>query len=366
MRARDYVLERDADMGISGTLIYNLDFTDPITEIILEFKGQNHNAGNLDNPLEACVSKIEITDGGQVLWDCPGDVALAAYATFKGDMPRGYRTGAGSDTQIQCIPILFGRHPYDPMFAFNPIAHRNPQLKVTFDEAALQAAGSGGFISDTWTLSIIVRLMEEAPAPTGFLALREIEEFTSLGSGDTKTEMPTDRVIRAIITRVYETLVSWSTNITNFKLSGDGGKFVPFDLDAGEMLDVMVESFKQVCVDNYTVNNKNSRRQTWVGSPTDSNAHTHSGAYMSTANSPSGSSMEMITYLHDGVAANMRPIHFSVTGWAIHNTLIYLFGRQDVPEDWFRASDYRKLDYVLTNGQIAAEVNVAVQQVYPY
>ena len=52
MRIRDYVQEKQYDMGVSGTVTFNLDYTDPISHIDLMFEATNGASGNKNNPIK--------------------------------------------------------------------------------------------------------------------------------------------------------------------------------------------------------------------------------------------------------------------------------------------------------------------------
>lgn len=366
MRVREYQQEYQDDLGTSGTVTYPLDFSDPITEIGLLFEATNGATSNKDNPIDRNISKIEIVDGGEVLWSCPGDVALGVVAQMRGALPHCYRTGAISDSPYQNIPLQFGRYPFDPEYAFNPTAHRNPQLKVTFDEATVRAAGATGFVSDSFLLSVNVRLMEEASPPTAFLSMREVETFTSLASGDRVVRLPSDRVIRAIVNRAYESGTDMRSSISNLKLSADGGKFIPFDLRSGTLVDMMCEAFKPLLVPQYTVADNGEVHQTWVAIDLEAFIRDHTGSYIVGGASSWPGQMTVRLYTHAGVASTAKPVHFGVIGWGINNCLIYPFGRADEPEDWYNPTGLQNLDLVLTQADEGAEVNVCLQQVYQY
>lgn len=366
MKQRHYLQEDRYDMGTSGTLTFNLDYSDPITSIDLLFEATNGATSNKNNPIESNISKIEIVDGGQVLWDLPGDVAFANIATLRGSMPHGYRTGAISDGTYQTIPLLFGRQLYDPMYAFNPIAHKNPQLKITFNEATVRAAGGTGFVSDSFTVSILVHLMEESPSPQGFLSCREVETFTSVASGDKRIEMPTDKTIRSLICRVYESGVDVRTDITRFKLSVDGGKFEPFDLYARNIVDTMIGHFQPMMIPQYTVSDNGEIHQTWVAIDLEAFVRDHTGSYIVGGASSWPGQMTIRLYTHAGVATTGKPVHFGVIGWLIHNTYVLPFGRLENPDEWLKTQAFNKLDLVLTQGGAGAEVNVCVQSLFTY
>lgn len=366
MIQRDYVQENRYDMGTSGTLTFNLDYSDPITEISLLLEATNGSSGNKSNPPEMNISKIEIVDGGEVLWSAPGVVAFSEWCQLNGGLPHCYRTGAVSDAKWTPINLLFGRFLYDPLYAFNPKAHRNPQLRITFDEATITAAGSTGYVSDSFNLSILVKLMEDATPPIGFLSLREIESFSSASAGDRHVELPTDMDIRFIMTRVYESSVHMSNHISRYKLNADGGKRLFFDLLYRDMRDKCSEYFKPILVPNYTVCNNEEWHQSWVGDGFLAFIRAHTGSHIVGATSHSGGRFRTEVYTHAGFTVDGAAVHYGVWGFPLHQMFIYPFGRLNEPEDWMKAALYNKLDYVLSQGNELATIQVGVQQVYPY
>lgn len=366
MIQRDYIQENRDNMGTAGTLTYDLDYADPITELSLLFEATNGGTHNKSNPIEINISKIEIVDGGEVLWDAPGVIAYGVQSQLNGQLAHCYRSGAVSDSVWGTIPINFGRYLYDKAFAFNPVAHKNPQLKITFDEATTRAAGALGYLSDSWNLSILVKLMEDGDAPLGFLAMREVEAYTSLVSGDRPTHMPTDRPIRFIATRMYETSVHMSNHITRYKLSIDGGKHVPFDLLYRNMRDKTSNYFKPILVPGYTAMDAGEWHESWCGDGFVAFVRSHDSTHIATAISHSGGRIRLDLYTHDGIAVNGAAMHYGVTGYPLHNTFIYPFGRLNDPGDWLNPSTFKKLDYILTQGNEAAAISVNVQQLHAY
>lgn len=366
MRTRDYLLENRDDMGTSGTKVYNLDFTDPISEIGLLFEATNGNSRNPDNPIERNITKIEIVDGGQVLWDLPGEMALAFWTHLNQGMAHCWRDGANVATVWQPIDIRFGRHLYDPLFAFNPLAHKNPQLRVTFDEAHINTAGAGGYESDTFNLSIMVKLMEDAPSPEGFLASRLVDAIATVGSGESKHEIPTDKDIRTLMVRVYDSGVHHSTSISRYRLVCDGGKFNPFDLFSRNMRDKMAGYFKPILVPGKTVLSTNEYVESWIGDAMSAYVRSMMSGIIASAPGHSGGRLTFYFEDHDGTDPADVNVTYGVKGLAFHNTQIYPFGRLDFPLEWLKASDYKKMDLFLTNGATTGEIEVAVQQLHRY
>lgn len=366
MIQRDYIQENRDDMGTAGTLTYNLDYSDPITEIDLLFEATNGSSHNKSNPIEVNISKIEIVDGGEVLWDAPGVMAMGVQTQLDGQLAHCYRSGAVSDSVWQTISLKFGRYLYDKALAFNPRAHKNPQLKITFDEATTRAAGVNGYLSDSWNVSIMVKLMENTESPVGFLAMREVESYASLASGDPRTDMPVDKPIRFIATRIYQSGTHLSNHVTNYKLSMDGGKHVFFDLLYRNMRDKSSQYFKPVLVPNYTACDAGEWHESWCGDGFVAFVRSHDSTHIATAISHSGGRLRLDLYTHAGVAVNGAAVHYGVWGFPLHHTFIYPFGLLNDPADWLNPTQFNKLDYVLTQGSTGANIIVLVQQLHTY
>lgn len=366
MRFRDYLQESRIDIGTSGTKTYNLDYDDPITQLDLYFEATNDAAGNTKNPFEVGISKIEIVDGGEVLWDLPGEVALAAYCHDNEGMPYTEVEEVNSASVRQQIPIRFGLKLYDPVYAFDPRKHKNPQLRFTFDEATVNTPGTDGYSTDTWTFTLGVRLMEDAPAPKGFLSYRTVETFASVGSGARRVEMPVDKTIRYLICRAYDYNVALYTSITHHKLSMNGGKFVPFDLPARDFINRMCETFKPITRRMNALVTSGELTETFIGVPHHGYAVHNLEDLLCSANFYIQGTV-LIYRTHRTVGAtDAGPCQVSNTGWAMHDTLIYPFGDRMNPAQWLVPDREGKLDYYVTDGASGADVDVCVQQVYGY
>lgn len=364
MRTRDYLQESRIDIGTDGTKTYNLDYDDPITQLDLYFEGTNGSLGNVASPFERCISKIEIVDGGTVLWDLPGEVALSAFVTDNEAYPYSEIEESQSASVRQQIPIRFGRWLYDEAYAFDPTRFKNPQLKFTFDEATVNTAGTTGYQSDSWTFSLGVRLMEQFTAPGKFLSYRTVESFTSAGTGDRRIEMPVDKTIRYLICRAYESGTAVYTTITNHKLSENGGKFVAFDLAARDFINRMCETFKPVTRRFTCYVTGGSIYATFVGVPLNGNATADIQGQFVSANFYIDGRVLVYRTDYNAGTGKIGHTYISNNGWALHNTLMYAFGDRMKPEHWYVPPVDGKLDYYVTDGDAGADCDICVQQVY--
>jgi hypothetical protein len=366
MKVRDDVLVSADDMGTSGTKIYDLNYADVISRLELYFAATNGTTRNLESPIERCISKIEIVDGSEVLWSLPGDVAYSLYSQEYGQTPGENWTSQGNASPAVSIPLCFGRHLYDSDLAFQPRNFKNPQLKVTFDEATVNAAGAEGFVSDSFTLSITARLMEDAPEPSGFLMAKDLYDFTSAASGDEKVVMPTDYPWRQLMVRAYESGTWYGSSVSTYKLSCDRGKFVPFDSSAEYLIRRMQEVYPITQKAGYLHVYIEGYKEVWMAEFDSMSIHAYHAGYIAGTTTAYNSRLGIRLKLHDGTAGGARPVFLTVNGWAPHNTLFIPFGRLDEPSEWFNASQYGSVELYLTQGDADAEVNVCVQQLRTY
>ena len=366
MRVREYLQEDSIDIGCSGTKVYDLEYIDPISQLDLFFKATNGASSNIGSPFERCISKIELVDGGEVLWDLPGEVAMALFAHDAGALPYSELEEVANASVRQQIPIRFGRWLYDPEYAFDPRRHTHPQLRFTFDEAAVNTAGATGYVSDSWEFTLGVKLMEGALTPKGFLSARTVESFTSVAGGARRVELPTDRVIRLLMCRAYESAVPMYTNITNHQLTADGGKWVGFNLPARDFLNLMCENFGPISRTVSACITDSTAWETFMGINNFGLVSGWGPGNIAGAEWYIYSQIMPYYTTHAGVALTRYKMFIKANGWALHNTLIYPFGDRMKPEDWLDPVSFGKLDYVVTDGDAGADCDIAVQQVYRY
>lgn len=366
MRIRDDVLRVQDDMGTSGTLIYSLDYADPITELDLLVEGTNGATSNLASPLERSISKIELIDGGDVIWTMPGDLALAVFAHQANQMPRCDRTEGANGTPKQSIPLRFGRMLYDPIYAFNPLAFNNPQLRVTFDEATVRAAGATGYVSDSLTLTITAKLMEEADTPQGMLCWRDVYDFTTVASGDERVDLPVDRPIRAMAVRIYESGVAYDTNVTAFRLAANGGQYTPLNSNIRNFIDKMCETHSPLTIGQTIYAVTTVANEAWLFKLMSASIAAATQGYIAGISAKTASQVTPVVIDHDGAGAASGPCEVVTAGWMVHNTLLIPFGLSDVPETWLMANGFNKLELAITQGNAGAEANIAVQQLRRY
>jgi hypothetical protein len=366
MRIRDTYLEKSLGLDDSGTKTFNIDVTDPITQLFLRFGATNGATYNKASPIARCISKIEVVDGSDVLWSLNGRMAAGLWGGLNGRHPGEYLTESGSDTPVECFPLNFGRHLYDPIYALNPRAFANPQLKITWNLATVNSVSATGFSTGTLDVSIIARCMEDAPDPSGLLMTKEVYDFTSLASGDTRVDMPSDYPWRLLMLMIYENEVDLRANITNVKLSCNGDKFIPFNEDSYNFIARIMAEMPEVTLAACLCGSDATHSDDWIGLSTSGTVIAKADGVITGADYFWLGGVKPRITTHAGVAMSDQNFWVHDKGIALFNTILVPFGRLDLPEEAFPAPSYENVRLFLTNGNAGADVRVGVQQYRPY
>ena len=218
------------------TVTKDLDIQAPITEITVGFQATGHGTGPaVDANIARTLTKIEIIDGSDIIWSLSGPLAVAHACYQNGVMPRRFDREDESVASRIRIPIRFGRYLGDEQLAFNPARFTNPQIKVTWNLAAIAAVGAGGYATTTAYLVITARVMEGAPAPSGLIIAKEIETWSSSASAFKYTDLPVDWPYRHLLMRSYKTKTGINAMVNKVKLSKNMDQFVFFDDETAEL-----------------------------------------------------------------------------------------------------------------------------------
>ncbi len=366
MKTRNLYLENSKTLGDSGTEIINLDMQDPITQIDLSLSATNGASHNLGNPVVHNITKIEVVDGSDVLFSMPGHILRGLISHLNGHIDDEYPTEQASEGAIEMLSIPFGRFLYDTDYAFNPQAFRNPQLKISWNLANVRAVAATGFTTATMSYTAIARLMSEVPSPKGFLMSKNLYSFTSAASGDERIDMPTDYPYRALAVRAYESGVDIVSTITNLKLSIDGDREIPLDIESGDLRHLMLRYFGVL---EHTTRNRvtdGTAIETWMGLSVGGQMVAGTTGYIIGGGSWWKGQIDPYWKLHDNTAGSSGLAYITDKGTCFENTFVYPFGRLNDPETWFNARGINSLKLYLSQGNADAPVDVAVQQLRTY
>lgn len=371
MKTRDAVIDYQSTEKDTATYKKDLDLVEPISAIDIEVESTNGATSNEDNFISDIVTKIEIVDGSEVL-HYTNMAQLQALQYYKtGKFPCIFPSEWASGTQRETARILFGRELWDPEFGFDCRKFNNPKLQVTFNKAAIRAAGATGYAAgDNIKITAVAKVFEDGVSPSKFLQTKQVESFTSAASGEKRIDLPVDLPYRLLMLRAWIEGSDVDEVISNAKLTFDTDKFIQFDrkvkqLDAVAFSEFGLFTYKHDFFrgGSFTarvIPNKEPQVVGFVKTPGTPRVIVPWAQWSSNYN---GELYDVATPSLDGTARQITGI---VQGHAPHATVPILFGRRDVPSDWFDPTKYKKMELVLTQATVSAVCEVVVEQVRSY
>jgi len=376
MRLRKTTLTEDETITTTGTVIHDLDFSDPIRAIIIGFYGDRYDHSDTNDPLVLeDIDKIEIVDGSDVIYSCTGTEAAANQLYHTGKRPFLAYTANSTSTNRNQIKILFGRDEGDAEYGLDCSRFTNPQLKIT--HSFTEAAGSWAANSQTHTVQVLVA--EGAPRPKGFFMTKRIYTFTKSTSGDKTIDMPRDYPYRYIFAQVKDAATPIYAELSTVKLSCNFDEFVPVN-----------ETTEDLAWDNVNRYGMQQVQHEAIGDGSDTDIKTYNqmswnwGAWVNSWNSGQHC---MIKRPYSGYStlgrstcpdssgddftstflANTQRAICTHYGWELFESELIPFGDKDNSSDWFDPRQWKSVRLILTQAQTdALTTNVVVQQVRPY
>lgn len=217
------------DLTASGTKIIEITLSDIVTAIRLMFIATSASTSWANHPA-ANITKMELVDGSDILWALTGKCGEAMDFLQR---PRSrpsmieYRNGRG----CACVfDMNFGRFLGDRQLGFDPKKFKNPQLKLTWNEAVCNTSATVNSCSIH-----ALAFDENQPSPMGFLSCKEVKAYTPAADSWEYTDLPTDRVLRTLAIQAQVAGSNLATSLADVKLSEDNDKRIPFDAVANDL-----------------------------------------------------------------------------------------------------------------------------------
>jgi hypothetical protein len=367
MKTRDGVLLYQETEKDTETETIDLNIVDPVSAINLEIEATNGSTSNLGNFISDIVTKVELVDGSTVLESLNMSQLEGKHFYHTGKTPVLFPSEWPSGTQRHAATLFFGRHLWDDRYAFNPPSWSNPQLKVTFNKAAIRAAGAEGFAAgDNIKLTAVAKIMEGMAAPKEFLMQKQIESFTTASSGEKRIDLPRDYPYRMLMIRTGRGFNEPDFTISNVKLTCDTDKYIPLnrkmqqlDAEAFQMFgthrlkhDIYRENAAEVLLFTY----KEPDCRPYL-------TETAASHIMAIAYQWSGR-LKLRLYLASGGAENTKQqLTMVEEGHAIHGIVPIVFGKMDDPLTWFDPKPYSKFEMVVNQGAADFTTEIVAEQV---
>lgn len=337
------------------TVEIDLDMIDPVSQILIDSRVTNGAGADATAHPIACVTKVEITDGSEVLFSLDGYCMEALDIYHNGKHPRGgwynYLTTTETD---RVTAINFGRWLWDDALAFDPKKFRNPKLNITFDIDA------GGMSPSACKVAVYACLFDDKTiVPSGFLMAKEIKSWITVASQHEYTELPRDYPYRKLLLRGTKESNPPHWVFGNIKLSEDKDKKIVIDNDFRSLI-MGIGRENAFVTEQWTCVGALTQKVIYVTPTMDVMA-------MGQAWTEALGAKDIATYDGDGghlefiteVAANTV---FRVAGWSPHSTLQIPFGLQDKIEDWYDVRNVGSLKLDITDGVSSATSKIFLQQ----
>jgi len=206
------ILAREAVAG-DKTKVIDLNLVDPVSQMQVIYESTGAASGPPAALAAACVTKIELVDGSDVLYMLDGYGAQAVDFYHRKKEPPNLNVYLNTFNAQMVFNMNFGRWLWDPILAFDPRKYKNPQLKISIDVDAGGQTSSAGF------LTVMANLFDEKiVSPTGFLMQKEIKEYNLGSSTNEPTLMPTDYPIRKLFIKSLVPGTGTESCFANIKL----------------------------------------------------------------------------------------------------------------------------------------------------
>jgi len=345
-----------------ATEIIDLDMDDPISQLIIELQANITDDTAITAHVVACLTKIELVDGSDVLFSLSGYEADAVdwYHNHNLNSPWNIYMGWGETSRY--IRMNFGRFLWDPILAFDPKKFRNPQLKISLD------INAGGAVPTTNKLKVWAAIFDQKSiAPEGFLMHKEVKSYTATASAHEYTDLPTDFAYRKLFAKVLYPEVEPGAIFSNFKLSEDQDRRIIVNHGPEEIHRTLAMRSGPI---EETIHARVNTSATHIYcTPT---ARVYVVANEQGATSGAGA---IATDMGDGgrfhaiAATAQKYANFSVRGWVPHGTYEIPFGLQDEIDDWYDVAGIGSLKLDITAGAHSAttpSAQVFLQQLRRY
>ena len=371
MRTRDSVLlYRETQSSDASTKTIDLDLVDPVSALYIEAEAVNGTTSNEDNFISDIITKIEIVDGSELLASLRMNQLEALHFYKLGRAPVLFPSEWGAGAQRHGAYLLFGRKLWDPEYAIDLMKFKNPQLKITWNLAAITpVSATTAFATGTFKLTVVAKTMEEFPAPGKYLMPKELESFTSSSSSgaEERKELPTDYPYRMLMTRHYLEGYDPLEVTSDLKLTADADKFIAFNrklrqLDAEALAKWGIIEFTHNIyrATGGVVRGLCQMETQFEFKP---NTSTQFTVFVHTLNFSGNVTLE--TQTPAGGSAGTRLYWGQEKGHSLHATVPIPFGDLDNPASWFDPRPYKKLELIFTSGGTAGACQIVAEQVRP-
>lgn len=360
MNYREVEILGPTDLGTTGTKTIDINIADTISSIDLIWRTTVVTVSDMLAPHVACLSKIELVNGSDILFSLSGEEAQALAFYTQGQMPLNNITVVVDDIMESVIPIYFGRYRFDPLLALDPTKFKSLQLRITWDE---DAANTSVVVNELTVRGWVFD--QKTITPRGFLMSKEIKTYDPVANAYEYTNLPTDYPYRLILFRSKSTDTEPLSVLNQLKLSEEHDKRIPLDMTGDEIFFTIIEPMGRI-TQKVRLNETAADAMALYLAPT----FLHSGQIDMDADViAADDDYTQLAYANNVVTiaatANLVPYLLSLSGYCPHSCLAIPLGLLDDPDTWY---DVRKIENLRLTTQGGAAVGtspsatIAIQQ----
>ena len=356
MKTRDYVLVNAQNISDSQTFTKDLKTGMKIQELRVIYQATNGSTSNTLGKLNGMVSKLEVVDGSDVLHSLSFRQEQARDYFLTGRLPCQQLNSKLGGVVIEEADIYFGRFPGDRDFYLDTSRFKNAMLSLA---SALTISATAGFETAKGYLTVILKLIEDAAPPCqGFILSKEAENFTTVGSGTKSTDLATDFDYQSLMFGALETTIEPDVDISNYKLTLDDDRFIPFNLSATQILEDNVRRLPAV---RQRKNFLNDTAVNWL-----SDVYGRVSGWMGPIGGTAKGGVSTVTaeqlvaYMTTGDTASL---FLNVRGYCPHSFLEWPFGDGREVDDYLKVAGLSKAELIGTDAAAGGAYTVVTNQV---
>jgi hypothetical protein len=358
MNYRTVTLHAQESFSADTTKVIDINLADPISQLVIGLDVTNGSATMTAHPV-ACLTKIELVDGSEVIYSLDGYEAEALdWYNNGGKFRSNWNAALNGNSMTRIIGIHFGRYLFDPVFALDPGRFNNLQLKISLDIDA------GGGSASANKVTVWANVFDERiPDLQGYLMSKEIKEYTIASSTHEYTDLPTDYPYRGIYFRPFVAGTEPNQTVSNFKISEDQDKRIPIDHGVQDIERLLLQKYGPV-EEHYYFAGGTSTKYLYVAPTT---------RVVATANrwAATAADAQIAVYNGDGGKLNIicdtagTNMNVFVRGFVPHCVYQLPTGMQDDPNDWWDVRGINSLRADIT-GASTATGYLFIQQLRTY
>lgn len=374
---RRLLLDQETQSSDSATRRITLPRSGFLSGLEVRTRVTNGATSGLEKVFEA-IDRVEvIADGSTVLLSLEG-VELYRWGHFiYGVEPPHRQDQQAAVVQELVLPVLFGRYFGDPEFCLDLARYRDVELRIQYSPTIAATE----FATGTTQFHIPMWISEASPAGRrGYLRIQQVKAFTSVASGEERTELARLNPYYDIMVYAREAAVPDGTDITIAAIELNDGRIIPY---YGRWDDWQSENEKLVPVngehrgimlrgDTETFDTHTGR--IWEAEVTpifvQSDAN---GIVTQCIGSITGDQLAMsvsdladaAATTHFTAAAADRPMLWRARGLGVGNAILLPFALKGNPDFALDPTqgDISKLELVLTNGAAGAAVRISTREI---